>query len=125
MPSHIFTRLGLWDDSIHANLAAREAAHQQGDTGEELHAMDYLVYADLQMGRNPDAAQVIQQLTNMPKLDQADFKIAYAYTAMPVRYALERRKELLRTLPQSRSGLAGSDSLAADELRKPAKNLLN
>jgi tetratricopeptide (TPR) repeat protein len=92
MPSHIFTRLGLWDDSIHANLAAREAAHQQGDTGEELHAMDYLVYAYLQLGRDTDAAQVIQQLKNMPKLDEADFKIAYASTAMPVRYALERRQ---------------------------------
>jgi tetratricopeptide (TPR) repeat protein len=92
MPSHIFTRLGLWDDSIHANLAAREAAHQQGDTGEELHAMDYLVYAYLQMGRDTDAAQVIQQLKDMPKLDQADFKIAYAYIAMPARYALERRQ---------------------------------
>ena len=43
MPSHIFTRLGMWDDSIESNLAARAAAHQQGDTGEELHAMDYLV----------------------------------------------------------------------------------
>ena len=52
MPSHIFTRLGLWDDSIPSNLAAREAAHQQGDTGEELHAMDYLVYAYLQNGRD-------------------------------------------------------------------------
>jgi tetratricopeptide (TPR) repeat protein len=92
MPSHIFTRLGLWDDSIHANLAAREAAHQQGDTGEELHAMDYLVYAYLQAGRDTDAAQVIQQLKSMANLDKADFKIAYASTAMPVRYALERRQ---------------------------------
>jgi len=87
MPSHIFTRLGLWDDSIHANLAAREAAHQQGDTGEELHAMDYLVYAYLQTGRDAEAAQIIQQI---PTLDAADFKIAYASTAMPVRYAIER-----------------------------------
>jgi tetratricopeptide (TPR) repeat protein len=92
MPSHIFTRLGLWDDSIHANLAAREAAHQQGDTGEELHAMDYLVYAYLQTGRDTDAAQVIQQLKNMPKLNASDFKIAYASTVMPVRYAVERRQ---------------------------------
>ena len=90
MPSHIFTRLGLWEDSITSNLAAREAAHQQGDTGEELHAMDYLVYAYLQSGRNEDAAQVIQQLKNMPKLDTGDFKTAYAATAMPVRYAVER-----------------------------------
>jgi tetratricopeptide (TPR) repeat protein len=90
MPSHIFTRLGLWEDSIASNLAAREAAHQQGDTGEELHAMDYLVYAYLQSGRDKDANQVIQQLKNMPKLNVGDFKIAYASTAMPVRYAVER-----------------------------------
>ncbi len=90
MPSHIFTRLGLWDDSIASNLAAKEAAHRQGDTGEELHAMDYLVYAYLQSGKYDDAALVIQQLKNMPKLNAGDFKIAYASTAMPVRYAVER-----------------------------------
>lgn len=90
MPSHIFTRLGLWDDSIISNLAAQEAAHRQGDTGEELHAMDYLVYAYLQSGRDQEAAQVIQQLTNMPELNAANFKIGYASTAMPVRYVVER-----------------------------------
>jgi tetratricopeptide (TPR) repeat protein len=90
MPSHIFTRLGLWDDSITSNLAAREAAHQQGDTRDELHAMDYLVYAYLQRGRDKDAAQVIQQLNNMPKPNEGNFTIAYASTAMPVRYAVER-----------------------------------
>ena len=90
MPSHIFTRLGLWDDSITSNLAAKEAAHHQADTGEELHAMDYLVYAYLQRGRDKDAAQVIQQLNNMPNLNAPDFKITYASTAMPVRYAVER-----------------------------------
>jgi tetratricopeptide (TPR) repeat protein len=90
MPSHIFTRLGLWDDSINSNLAAKQAAHQQGDTGEELHAMDYLVYAYLQSGRDKDALQIIQQLKNSPPLNAGDFKIAYASTAMPIRYAVER-----------------------------------
>jgi tetratricopeptide (TPR) repeat protein len=90
MPSHIFTRLGLWQDSINSNLAAREAAHRQGDTGEELHAMDYLVYAYLQSGRDNDAALVIQQLKNMLTPDVGEFKIAYASTAMPIRYAVER-----------------------------------
>jgi hypothetical protein len=90
MPSHIFTRLGLWDDSITSNLAAKQAAHQQGDTGEELHAMDYLVYAYLQSGRDNEAAQVIQQLKNMPELNASDFKMSYAATAMPVRYMVER-----------------------------------
>lgn len=90
MPSHIFTRLGLWEDSIASNIAAREAAHQQGDTGEELHAMDYLVYAYLQSGRDSEAAQVVQQLKGMSGLNLADFKIGYASTAIPVRYAVER-----------------------------------
>ena len=90
MPSHIFTRLGLWEDSITSNLASREAAHQHGDTREELHAMDYLVYAYLQRGRDKEAGQVIQELNNMTKLNEGNFTIAYASTAMPIRYAVER-----------------------------------
>jgi len=90
MPSHIFTRLGLWEDSIASNRAARKAAHQQGDAGEELHAMDYLVYGYLQSGRDKDAAQVIQQLKTMQPRNAGDFKVAYAATAMPVRYDVER-----------------------------------
>ena len=90
MPSHIFTRLGLWDDSITSNLAARDVARQQGDTGEELHAMDYLVYAYLQSGRDKEAAQVIQQLKSMAKGNAGDFKMGYASTVMPIRYAVER-----------------------------------
>lgn len=91
MPSHIFTRLGMWTDSIASNQAARLAARNQGDIGEELHAMDYLVYAYLQEGRYPEADQLIQQLQTMPGLDQSSFKVAYAFTAMPVRDAIERR----------------------------------
>jgi hypothetical protein len=91
MPSHIFTRLGMWDDSIASNLAARSAAQHQGDTGEELHAMDYLVYAYLQSGRDQKAVQVIQQLEAMQNLDMGKFKIGYAATAMPIRYIVERR----------------------------------
>lgn len=90
MPSHIFTRLGLWQDSIASNLAAKEAAHKQSDIGEELHAMDYLVYAYLQSGEHEAAAKVIQQLKDMEHLSQGEFKVGYAATAMPVRYAIER-----------------------------------
>ncbi len=90
MPSHIFTRLGLWEDSITSNLAAQQAAQHHGDIGEELHAMDYLVYAYLQLARDQDAAHVLQQVKDMPTLNEGDFKIAYAATAMPVRYAVER-----------------------------------
>jgi len=91
MPSHIFTRLGLWDDSIASNLAARDAARQhEGDPGEELHAMDYLVYAYLQTGRYAEAAQVIHELSSMPAHNSSDLKIVYASTAMPIRYTIER-----------------------------------
>jgi len=89
MHSHIFTRLGMWDDSISSNLAARTAAHQQGDLGEELHAMDYLIYAYLQSGRDEEAAQVIQSLSSMRNLDLGDFKSGYAATVMPIRYIAE------------------------------------
>ena len=97
MPSHIFTRLGLWDDSIASNIAARDAAAKQGDTGEELHAMDYLVYAYLQSGRDGEAAEVIEQVKSMSKpgvskLNSGEFKIGYAATVMPIRYAVERGK---------------------------------
>jgi hypothetical protein len=92
MPSHIFTRLGLWDDSIASNLAARQAALQQHDSGEQLHAMDYLVYAYLQTGRDKDVALVIRQLKDIPGLNPGDFKMSYASTAMPIRYMVERNK---------------------------------
>jgi tetratricopeptide (TPR) repeat protein len=92
MPSHIFTRLGLWDDSIASNLAASEAARSAGDIGEQLHAMDYLVYAYLQAGRDADAAGVVAQLKSMPNLNTGNFKTGYAATAMPVRYLVERHQ---------------------------------
>jgi len=92
MPSHIFTRLGLWDDSIASNQEARAAAHLQGDTGEELHAMDYLTYAYLQRGRDADASAVVEELKAMSLPSTGDFKISYAATAMPVRYAIERKQ---------------------------------
>jgi tetratricopeptide (TPR) repeat protein len=105
MPSHIFTRLGLWEDSIASNRAARAAAHDQGDLGEELHAMDYLTYAYLQRGRDADAQQVVAELRSIANLPASRFKEGYAATAMPVRFAIERRAwddaVLLEPLPQS------------------------
>jgi len=62
MSSHIFTRFGLWNDSITSNHAARNAAREQDDIGEELHAMDYLVYAYLQTGDDQNTLLTIQQL---------------------------------------------------------------
>ena len=92
MPSHIYTRLGMWEESIASNLAAQKAARQQGDKGEELHAMDYLVYAYLQLGRDAEAARVVDGLRAMSSLDGGDFKVGYAASAIPARYAIERRQ---------------------------------
>jgi hypothetical protein len=105
MPSHIFTRLGFWDDSIASNRAARAAARAQTDLGEELHAMDYLTYAYLQRGRYVEAEQVVVGLRAMKNLPAPQFKVGYAATAMPVRLAIERRAwgsaASLEPLPQS------------------------
>ena len=77
---------------MRSNQAARAAAHQQGDIGEELHAMDYLVYASLQAGRDADTGAVLKDLQGMGPLTGSDPKVAYAATAMPVRYAVERKQ---------------------------------
>ena len=82
----------MWSDSIASNRAARAAAHEQGDIGEVLHAMDYLVYAFVQEGRDQEAAEVIRKIRQMQKLNEGDFKVAYASTAMPVRYAVQRHR---------------------------------
>jgi len=105
MPSHIFTRLGLWDDSVASNIAARAAARSQGDVGEELHAMDYLVYAYLQRGRQADAEEIVAALSSMGGLLGNDFKVGYAATVMPIRLAVERGNweaaAAVRPLPES------------------------
>ncbi|MGH8212136.1 MAG: hypothetical protein ACREPP_02755 [Rhodanobacteraceae bacterium] len=92
MPSHIYTRLGLWDDSIASNIAARAAAHAQGDQGEEMHAMDYLTYAYLQSGRDSEAERVVADLGGMRGIVASDFKMGYAATDIPVRVAMERHQ---------------------------------
>src|SRR5438128_5100459 len=92
MPSHIYTRLGMWEESIASNMAARKAAHEQGDIGEELHAMDYLTYADLQLGRDQDAARVVDDSRKLTNLSPKYFKVAYAASAMPACYDIEGRQ---------------------------------
>ena len=110
MPSHVFTRLGYWDDSVASNLAARKAAHAAGDVGEELHAMDYLTYAYLQLGRDADAKRIVDDIRTMHGLAASKFKIGYAVNAMPVRYAIERRQwaaaTALAPLPDSEPQVA-------------------
>jgi len=98
MPSHIFTRLALWDESIESNLASAAAARawvaraKPGATAfDELHALDYLEYAYLQTCRDRLAADVLEQVGRVARVDEAQFAAAYALAAVPVRHALERR----------------------------------
>src|SRR5262249_2604038 len=62
MPSHTFTRLGLWQDSIETNIASGAAAKRDGSTAEELHTMDYRVYAYLQSGQDRMARSLVDAL---------------------------------------------------------------
>jgi len=77
MPSHIFSRLGLWKDSVDSNLASAAAAAQatrKGDNQSEyqLHAMHHLLYAYLQMGRDSDARRVVDEVRDVPGIDDVD-----------------------------------------------------
>ncbi len=100
MPSHIFTRLGLWDDSIASNLASAASARKQNLAGDELHARDYLIYAYLQTGQVTEARQLTQQLPVVQPGDAARYAGLYATAAIPARYWIERRQwSAAATLP--------------------------
>ena len=89
MPSHIFTRVGYWKESIAANLASARAAEAGHETGEHLHADDYMVYAYLQLGQDRQARSVIDQIeTITPGPDS--FGGAFSRAAAPARYVMER-----------------------------------
>ena len=91
MPSHIFTRLGLWQESIDSNLASVAAAGKHGAIGDQLHAMDYLVYAYLQGAQDREAEKLLRVLQVQPT-DPAYFAGLYAIAAMPARFAVERHR---------------------------------
>jgi len=92
MPSHIFTRLGLWEDSIASNIAAVAAAQKHSDQGEEFHALDYLTYAYLQLGRNAEAEKIKEHLPAPSNVKPSfAFKINYATAAIRARCALEQQ----------------------------------
>ena len=98
MPSHTFTRVGAWQESIDTNIASAAAARRDNATSEELHAMDYMVYAYLQTAQDAAAK------TSMDEIDAIGSRIQmnaagaaappsagyYAWAAIPARYTLER-----------------------------------
>jgi tetratricopeptide (TPR) repeat protein len=99
MPSHIFTRLGLWERSLASNQdstrSAEAYAHRaklHGHYDEGLHSMDYLLYAMLQTARDEEARRLLNELRDIKATNTENFKVAYAYAAGPARFALERRQ---------------------------------
>ena len=95
MPSHIFARLGLWQDDIDSNLASiaatrKTAAMHMGGAGHQYHAMDFLVYAYLQSGREAEAQRVYEEVKTLPSSKEYGFDPhAYALARFPAIYALE------------------------------------
>ncbi len=98
MPSHIFARLGLWQDDIDSNLASiaatrKTAAMHMGGEGHQFHAMDFLVYAYLQSGRESEAQRVIEEVKTLPAMKsmygEGYDPQAYALSKFPALYALE------------------------------------
>jgi len=92
MPSHIFTRLGLWQESIDSNIASARAAQKVGMAGEQLHASDYLEYAYLQIGQDDQAKKVLDRMEANKAGLPSYFAGVYATATMPARYVIETRR---------------------------------
>ena len=98
MPSHTFTRVGAWQESIDTNIASAAAARRDNATSEELHAMDYMVYAYLQTAQDAAAKTSVDEIDAIGSRIQMNVAGAaappsagyYAWAAMPARYTLER-----------------------------------
>jgi tetratricopeptide (TPR) repeat protein len=98
MPSHIFTRLGLWRESIASNIDSAEAGRRLvaktrpgAASFDTLHALDYLEYAYLQIDDQAKARSVVEEAARAKAFDEPNFAAGYALAAIPARWALERR----------------------------------
>lgn len=115
MPTHIFTRIGSWEEVIDWNQRAAEAAleHPAGDEGQYVwdefpHAIEYLVYAHLQRGDDRAAAAERDRLLAAAAL-QPSFKTAFHLASIPARYALERHAWAEAAALEPRSAIAALD----------------
>jgi tetratricopeptide (TPR) repeat protein len=101
MPSHIFTRVGAWHDSAQMNERSAAIAKAGKDFNDQLHAMDYLAYAYLQLARDADAQRVVQEAPGVRGSEQVR-GTPYALAAIPARFAIERGawKEAAQLQPQ-------------------------
>ena len=119
MPSHIFTRVGSWEESISSNIrsaelaASDETASQNGEARDQrLHAMDYLEYAYLQSGRVTLAKSVLEKMNSLNPVPGLTLTGNYANAAIPARFALERHnwEEASRISP-SREGVPWAQAI--------------
>ena len=90
MPSHIFTRVGYWKESIASNIVSQRVAKEAADFHDQLHSMDYQVYAYLQLGQDTKAKAVIDEMMTVTGFTETFLVGPYALAAAPARYAVER-----------------------------------
>jgi hypothetical protein len=90
MPSHIFTRVGYWQESIASNIESARVAKADKEGTDQLHAMDYLVYAYLQLGQDGKASAVIDEMNTVTGFSETFLPGPYALAASSARYAVER-----------------------------------
>jgi len=90
MPSHIFTRVGAWAESAATNERSAVAARRENDPFDQLHAMDFMLYAYLQLARDSDARRVVEDAARVPGAYPGHSMNPYPIAAIPARYALER-----------------------------------
>ena len=111
MPSHIFTRVGSWQESAATNKRSMEVASANGDGDEAWHATDYMVYAYLQLGRDAEVRKVMDEARYHPAASPRQ-TAPYAMAAVQARYAVERGawKEAA-ALPSQRSSYAYVDAI--------------
>ena len=89
MPSHIFTRLGYWQESIDSNIVSQRAAKEAGESASQLHAMDYMVYAYLQLGQDAKAEAVIDDMKTVNGVSETYLPGPYSLAVSAARYAIE------------------------------------
>src|SRR6266704_5963329 len=90
MPSHIFTRVGAWVDSVATNRRSATVAQKLNEPDEAVHAMDYMTYAYLQLARDSDARRTFDEARTLTGFNPARATAPYGLAAMPARYAIER-----------------------------------
>jgi len=90
MPSHIYTRVGYWKESVASNIASVKAARADKEYGDQLHGQDYMVYAYLQLARDAEARATVDDMVTVKGANANAFGAYFALAASPARYAVER-----------------------------------